>query len=209
MTSQYKKKIQEVKSQPNFKLFLGNFGGKKIYLVPLAQKDIKNEKLINNLAKWRREYSKWFPGQFRVTLKGTREWLDKLVVNNPDRILFMIEDDNKNQYGHLGFYRYNASNKSCELDNVVRGSTKFPGVMTAACRELTAWGFDNLGIKKLYLTVFADNEKAISLYGRCGFKEVERIPLKKVTREGGIFWEETGHKDETERYNLRMIYGKK
>lgn len=208
MISIYAKKVEEVKTKPKFKLFLGNVGKKKIYLRPIGKNDLQDKKLISNLAKWRRKYQIWFPGQFKVTLKGTKVWLDKLVISNPDRILFMIEDDSKNQYGHLGFYRYSAQDKSCELDNVIRGSAQIPGLMTTACRKLTTWGFANLGIKKLYLTVFADNEKAIGLYERCGFCEIERIPLEKVVKDNGVYWEETKEKSKAQRYNLRMVYGK-
>ncbi len=208
MKSNYEKKIEEVKNKPGLRLSLGRFDGQKIVMRPVTKADVENRKLIASLANWRREYSYWFPGQFKVTLKGTETWLDKLVVKNPDRILFVIEDEKGRVHGHLGFYRYDSKEKSCELDNVVRGTNDFPGMMTAACKKLTLWGFDNLGIKKLYLTVFADNQRATTLYKRCGFVELEKIPLKKVTREGGIYWEEAGKNDKIQRYNLRMQYAR-
>lgn len=206
MNSTYVKKIEQVKGDPNFRLLLGKFGKNRLILRPVGSKDLKNRVLIACLADWRRKYSMWFPGQFKVTLNGTRAWLDKLVVGNPDRILFVIVDEKGKVYGHLGFYRYDSRNKSCELDNVVRGSNDFPGMMTMACKQLTIWGFDNLSIKKLYLTVFADNERAITLYKRCGFKEMKKIPLKKVTKDNGVYWEEAAKNDKVQRYNLRMKY---
>lgn len=205
----YKKTIRGVKNKKDFSIPLSNKGGLTIELRPVQKKDIEDEKIVSALASWRKKHARWFPSQFKVTQSGTRQWLANLVVNQADRVLFLIEDSRGKIYGHLGFWRYDAKEKSCELDNVVRGINDFPGLMTKSVKTLVRWGFKNLGIKKLYLTVFADNQKAIELYKRCGFAEFKNIPLKKVVRDGSIYWEKTDDNKKAQRYNLRMIYEKK
>lgn len=202
------KTIREVKNKNDFSIPLSKEEQLAIVLRPVQKKDIADKKIVRALASWRKKYARWFPSQFKVTLSGTRHWLENLVVNQADRVLFLIEDGRGKIYGHLGFWRYNGRDKSCELDNVVRGVNDFPGLMTKSVKTLIRWGFENLGIKKLYLTVFADNEKAIALYRRCNFVEFKKIPLKKVVRDKSIYWEEINNNEKAQKYNLKMIYAK-
>lgn len=206
--SSYTKNVKSAKESSGLKIPVTTIDNLSISLRPVNKSDILNIDLIKNLAKWREKYSQWFPSQFKVTVEGTKKWLRDLVLNNPDRILFLIEDSLGNIYGHLGFYRYNKGDNSCELDNVVRGIEDIPGLMTKSVEVLIKWGFENLGISKLFLSVFANNKKAIDLYKRCGFREFETIPLKKVVKNNSIYWEEVGRNQNAEKYNLRMIYGK-
>lgn len=206
--SLYTKTIRIVKNKENFSIPFHKEKRLAIILRPIQKKDIEDEKIVKALASWRKKYSRWFPSQFKVTTSGTKRWLENLVVNNPNRILFLIEDNRGKIYGHLGFYRYNKEDNWCELDNVVRGITDLPGLMTKSVEALTKWGFENLGISKLYLTVFADNKHAIDLYKRCGFVEFENIPLQRIIKGDSIYWEKADDSKKAERYNLRMVYGK-
>lgn len=204
--SEYAVIIERIKKQKTFRIPIGIYNSVDVELRPLGIEDVYSEHLAKLLARWRDINSQWFPSQFKVTTKGTKKWLLNLVVDNPDRILFLIVDKHKKVYGHLGFYRYNARDNSCELDNVVRGVKKLPGLMTDVVNALTYWGFKNLKLDRLYLTVFADNDKAIKLYKRCGFVQISKVPLIKRIKKGETFWEETLKNTKTQvlRYNLKM-----
>jgi len=65
-----------------------------------------------------------------------------------------------------------------------------PGVMTSALLALDDWAFSVLGLKRLFLRVFYDNERAIRLYERCGFIGVKKIPLHKFVEGDSIKYEE-------------------
>lgn len=179
-------------------------------LRPLGKRDIESKALIRNLGLWRAKNSRWFPSKFKVTSARTKKWLDELVVNNTDRILFIIEDEKNKQYGHLGFYRYDQSNNSCELDNVVRGVVDVAGLMTKCVNALVAWGFANLGIDHIYLTTFEDNEKALKLYRRCGFKIYKRVGLVKKKKGNEYVWEKAKNQKSSKfaRYEIKMVQTK-
>lgn len=203
----YERKLQHFKKEGNFTIRFTYASGKKFVLVPLRDRNKSDKLIIKTLAKWRKSNARWFPSRFRVTLKGTKNWLSSSLVDNPDRILFMIRNSKGDYLGHLGFYRYNSHNKSCELDNVVRGSQSYPGLMTKATKSLIKWGFKELPIKDLFLTVFSDNKKAINLYRRCGFADFKTIPLiKKRSGEAVSFEEIKDKKQKADRYYLKMKY---
>lgn len=172
----------------------------------VSQRSLKNSEEIKKLASWRRKSNRWFPSQFRVTYSGTKRWGQTQLLDKKDRILFMIEDLGGTAIGHLGFYRFDFATYSCEVDNVIRGVNRIPGVMTAAVGALCAWGRTVLRIKTYYLRVVSDNTKAIALYSRAGFSQVERIPLKKVVSNGVVVWEElpVGENKGVHRFDIRM-----
>jgi len=168
----------------------------------LITSNFTNEE-VRLLAEWREANAEWFPTKFKVTKKGTRKWLEEQVIGAKDRILFWIQTLNGSLIGHLGLYRFDSKQHSCEIDNVVRGKQNImPGIMTLASKALLNWSFSNLGLKTITLRVFSDNERAIALYERCGFKKVRDIPLKKVIKGDTIRWVEISNKPEkkVERY---------
>lgn len=158
-------------------------------LVPVTAEMIDDEALIQKLADWREIAQAWYPSQFRVTPEGTRRWLDKQVIHTDDRILFIVENERQTPIGHVGLFRFHYIEKYCELDNIVRGEYDLlPGAMTFACRSLLDWTFATLDMETVYLRVVSDNEKAIKLYERLGFAEIQRTPLMKVEEENTVRW---------------------
>ena len=176
-------------------------------LRPLTNRSLKNQNEVQILADWREAAQNWFPSQFKVTLDGTRRWLEKQVLQTDDRILFMVEDDRGTPIGHVGLFRFDYKQKFCELDNIIRGNTEeFPGAMTHACKELIKWAFNELGAEKIYLRVASDNKLALKLYEKLNFVEIQRTPLLKVYEKDIVRWIEVVGEPyyEVERYSVTM-----
>jgi len=158
-------------------------------LRPLTITTLRKESEIELLANWRKAVQRWFPSQFNVTFDGTKKWFHEQVLQTDDRILFMVENTEGIPVGHVGLFRFDYKKKSCELDNIVRGIPDlFPGAMTIACNSLLSWAFEKLGIETPYLRVTSDNEPALKLYGKLGFKEIQRVPLMNVKEGDVIRW---------------------
>lgn len=173
-------------------------------LNPITISDIFNSEVIKTLAEWREKAQPYFPSQFQVTLEGTQKWLDNQVIKLFDRILFFVKEAGA-PVGHVGLYRFNWEEQSCEIDNIVRGrDSSIPGLMTLAVESLDNWAFNELEVKILYLKVLADNKRAIKLYERCGFKEFKLIPLRREEKPNMVQWEEDLTLDKAERYFLQM-----
>lgn len=183
-----------------------NKKGEKAQLQAITINDLYNDPFIKLLAQWRHQAQNFFPSQFTVTFDGTKLWLENQVIKTFDRILFLVSSArNDTPVGHLGLYRFDWKEKSCEIDNVIRGRDDvLPGIMTPATIQVGTWARKKLGVKILYLRVLADNQRAISLYERCGYKGIKKIPLRKEVKEGMVQWVEDPALKKAERYFLQM-----
>lgn len=183
----------------------GSHAGTEYKLVLLTEETVNDNKIIALLSNWRKIHEKWFPAQFKVTTEGTKKWLKKRVIETPDRLLFMIKVNN-NYVGHVGLFRFNFKNLTYELDNIVRGESKYPGIITDAIRNLMDWGKRELGVKWYILQTSSDNEKALKLYKNLGFRESKRIPLVHIKRKNRTEWVNAPkkYKRKIDRFNIYM-----
>lgn len=179
----YFDKLKEVKTFSQIDYFNINMGNAKIMLQPVDESD----ETINLLTKWRNDNWYWFD-KFTATKESTSIWLKNQVINNPDRILFLIFL-NGEKIGHIGTFRYNESENSSEIDNVLRGIRGCcPGLMECVTNKLISWMFSELKLSKIKLKVFSDNYKAINLYERCKMLTIGNIPLKREFNDQGWKW---------------------
>lgn len=161
------------------------------------------------LGDWRRANPSLSASQFEITEANTTAWLDKLVLFRPDRILFMIIDNEGNQIGHIGYSSFDFEHGTAEIDCVLRGQkTPYP-MMTYALDCLIKYGYDKLKLRIINLSTMADNTKSTQLYQRCGFKIMRDIPLFKHTLPTGeIRWDEdlTKNSSETDKWGVYMCH---
>ncbi|MCK4448652.1 MAG: GNAT family N-acetyltransferase [Candidatus Marinimicrobia bacterium] len=180
------------------------------YLVPITfQYKLTSPEYVHLLSKWRKENPIGFASIFEITDQRTEHWLDNILLKREDRILFMIETFDRTALGHIGYSSFNFKEKSCEIDNVVRGKKeKYSGIMTYAMNSIIHWGVNKLKLNQIYLRVLADNTHAIKFYQRLGFYEIKKIPLYKVTKENEIKWVELENRqdEEPDRYYSYMKY---
>ncbi len=177
-------------------------------LTPLTQKNLqeteKNREIVRLLAKWRKDNSCWFD-VFKVTEQGTQKWLRDKVIGAEDRLLFLVETPTGRPFGHMGLFRGEADNFIRGEENVVKGG------ITLALQAMLKWAFTELDIKELHLRVLPNNKRAVILYERCNFKEVARLPQKKIVKGETIRWEEMEETDtgEPDRFTLLMYLRRK
>ncbi|MEM6812437.1 MAG: GNAT family N-acetyltransferase [Pseudomonadota bacterium] len=171
------------------KIILENDGQKMGYLLPIGEEHKNNDEIIKLLSNWRENSQKYFPSQFKVTEEGTKNWLQKALIEAADRILYLVYDERDKPVGHVGLFRFDYQNQSCELDNIVRGDdSASKGIMTIACNALMQDSFSRYGLDKMYLRVFSDNDRAISLYKNLGFQEIQRVPMTKQEENDQVVW---------------------
>ena len=61
-----------------------------------------------------------------------------------------------------------------ELGIAITGKMQDKGYGTEAVRALTKYGFDQLGLKRIFLRTNPNNARAIRVYEKCGFKKYKR-----------------------------------
>lgn len=84
----------------------------------------------------------------------------------------MIEKATGKFIGNTEFF--NRVYKEAEWGIVMTRSMQDKGFGTEALRRMIDYGFDDLGLERIYLAVYTDNPRAAHVYEKCGFKEYDR-----------------------------------
>lgn len=84
----------------------------------------------------------------------------------------MIEKATGKFIGNTEFF--NRVYKEAEWGIVMTRSMQDKGFGQEALRRMIDYGFDDLGLERIYLAVYTDNPRAAHVYEKCGFKEYDR-----------------------------------
>lgn len=155
---------------------------KEYFLVPFTSLDLHEESQQLLLKKWREANQFAYPTRFTVTLEGTRNWLEKGVLENESRVLFWITNSNFKRLGHIGLVCL-PENSDLEVDNVLRGESGNPGLMTEAMKSLESLVETEFSLETISLRVLESNSHAVNFYKNLGYKVLVKTPLMEV-REG-------------------------
>jgi len=154
------------------------------YLVCVGELHADDDATIEKLARWRDE-ARTFHNQFKVTFDGTRRWLRERLLDEPDRILYLVLEPRGRAIGHMGLSIVVQNDCLLEIDNVIRGvhGTE-PGIMSLALKAMMSWADGAIEPSGYWLRTYDDNVHAIDFYARLGFTIYERQPLRRVEQEG-------------------------
>ena len=149
-----------------------------VRLRPVAEDDLER------LAAWRndsRVHPYFFFDGFVDPAKQP-EWL-AAVRRDGSRRFFAVEADGE-FVGTVSLDRIDPRHRSGEMGNVlVDPDRKGRGLGRALVAGLLDLAFEGLGLERVELRVFADNDVAIRLYEACGFRR-EGVERGAVLRDG-------------------------
>ena len=144
------------------------FFGKRLKLTSLNKKDALE------LGKWEEnsEYLRLLKSEIAVprTEEEINEWLENLK-NDREAITFAIRiKKTEALVGILGFSNIEWKNQSAEYFIGI-GSPAFwnQGYGSEATQMALRYGFQELNLHRLQITVFDYNQRAIAVYEKCGF----------------------------------------
>jgi RimJ/RimL family protein N-acetyltransferase len=143
-------------------------------LAAVGWSDANDPEAVARLATWQEMAESLAPPSFPFTPPGARAWLIEQVLDIPDRLLFWVQSPKGKPIGHLRLCRFDARQRTMEIDQVMRGEAKFPGLMTHAVGALCRWAGETLGLDRLVLRIPSSNGPAMRLAARCGFLEQSR-----------------------------------
>ena len=98
----------------------------------------------------------------------------------------MIEKSTGKFIGNTEFF--DRKGNDAEWGIVITASMQNKGYGKEALRRMTEHGFDDLGLERIHLGVYVDNERAFHVYQECGFKEFHRNKVDifmDIRKEGG------------------------
>ncbi|MDC1318149.1 GNAT family N-acetyltransferase [Candidatus Thioglobus sp.] len=174
-----------------------------VILSPITKNDLENDKKIILLKEWREKNLDAFPTSSRITEEGTFRWLKNLVLDREDRLMFFVKDIFGETIGHVGISSFDYQNKTCEVDNIVRGKISLQkNAMKYAMQGLLCWIDENISPEFIYLRVFNDNTNAINLYDKLGFQLDALHRIKKVENINKL--KHHSSENEVERFFISM-----
>ena len=177
-------KLDEIKQKKNFSINIFF----KSYTISLKLVDTSDEtiELLYNL---RKMYRDMFATDFEMTQEKTRNWIKKIILESQDRILFLILVDNK-KIGCIGHGGYNEKENSSQLDNMMKDpSCNISGIMTMVEKVYLKWMFEFFELSKITGYLFSDNEKMMRVHLECGWKLIDKVPIKKKIENECSVWE--------------------
>ena len=84
----------------------------------------------------------------------------------------MLEKGTNRFIGNIEFM--NRKDDEAEWGIVMTYKMQDKGYGTEALKRSVEYGFGELGLRRIWLTVYADNPRAIHVYEKCGFREYDR-----------------------------------
>lgn len=116
--------------------------------------------------------------------KETRSWVEMCINKTNGYEQKAIVTEKGKHIGWVDLKNIDKMNKHEEL-GIAIGDKKYwgKGFGLAAMKEMLLWGFNELGLNKVWLRVEVDNEKAIKSYIRMGYVE-EGILRQDRLRKG-------------------------
>lgn len=141
----------------------------EINLRALTNKDIPLTLKWNNQDEIKNQYA---GHPFPVNLEMETEWYDRITKSNIPTTVFGIEHvDSQKLIGISLLKNINLIHRKAEFaiyigDKEERGK----GYSTVAAQQTIDFGFQHLGLNRIYLEVQSSNLAAIKLYERLGFK---------------------------------------
>jgi Acetyltransferase (GNAT) domain len=137
------------------------------YLAPIGSFFEGNKTLIKDMGRWRADHQYAYPSRFEVTDAGTEKWLKATVIENENRLLFLIQNEAGKSIGHIGLLCLDGTR--VEIDNVLRGESDSPGIVSASLAELEKFAYEELGLENLELRVLESNSHAVEFYLKLGY----------------------------------------
>lgn len=137
--------------------------GKKIYLSSMSESDIEN------VVKWRNHVRDKFINRELLTVRSQNEWLNK-VVRQGKAVQYVIFTKEGRGIGSVFLKDIDKRNKKAEFGIFIgEEEAQGKGYGSEAAGLMIKYGFQELGLHKIILRVFAFNKNAIKSYENAGF----------------------------------------
>jgi hypothetical protein len=139
--------------------------------------------VLEQLTDWRRANAANFFTQFTPTVERTRRWLNAVILADPTRIMFLVEDENGRRVGQFGLCGITAT--EAQLDNGIRGEAGgHPRLFYFVELAVIRFCFECLGVQRIFGNMFSNNIMAVLLHKSVGLT-VENVQSLCRTESGG------------------------
>ena len=119
-----------------------------------------------------------------LSRKDVAEWIDFHRLQKDEMLWTIADSETDACIGHVGFYSIQHVNRSAEWGILIGEKGLWGAGLGRACLDVTVrFGFDELNLNRIELSVLTTNQRARNLYMSAGFVE-EGIKRQAVFRNG-------------------------
>lgn len=178
--------LKRLRSRDNKPEYPGkNIEGEKTWLRKLERGDLS--KSLN----WLKDPSinMFLSQEFRdLTEEQEIKWYEYIQNSSRDMVFAILDRSNGKYIGNCSLNKIDTEKRYCEL-GIVIGEKDYwnRGFGTDAINSILEFASSNLKVKTIRLNVYKYNQRAIKVYGKCGFR-LKRI-LRKDHLYGGKYWD--------------------
>lgn len=148
----------------------------ELKLVPLNREYLEFVRTVRNDP----EVNKYLFTDAHISREEQERWYRRQLRDEKSLVFIALADV---PIGYCQLKNIDHANHSCELGFCVAPKHQGRGYGVTLVSELITYATDKLSMHRLYLEVFADNEKVIKLYESCGFSK-EGILQDKIFKDG-------------------------
>lgn len=116
------------------------------------------------------EIRRFMTMRYPLSMTEEENWWDSFLARQNDHI-FAIEARDGNYIGNIGLHGVERENRRAMLGIIIGDKAYWgKGYGTDAIRAMLGWAFGYLNLNRVWLTVYAYNERAIQCYLKSGFR---------------------------------------
>ena len=145
-------------------------------MIPLTREYLEFVREVRNHP----EVNKYLYTNAHISREEQERWYRKQLRDKKSSVFIALSDE---AIGYCQVKNIDHVNHSCELGFCIAPRHQGKGYGMAVVKQLISYAKSKLKMHRLYLEVFADNEKAIKLYENCGFSK-EGILRDKIFKDG-------------------------
>ena len=104
------------------------------------------------------------------SLQAIKEWIDRRGKASDDLVWTIADRESNTCLGHVGLYQIDHRVRSCEFGILIGEPSRWgKGIGREVTSATIAYGFDELNMNRIELSVIASNARAMRLYESLGF----------------------------------------
>ena len=174
--SYYQEQISKIKERGS-KDFININSSENTIVLKLVD---DSDETANLLTEWREKFKNMFATYFDINKERTKNWIRDSIIQNPDRILFIIYFNGK-KVGAIGTALYDGKTNSAHIDNLMKDpSCNYAPLIPLVEKIYLKWMFDGLKLSKIQGLLFRDNFPTLNLHQFVKRAKAKYQNLKKL-----------------------------
>jgi UDP-4-amino-4,6-dideoxy-N-acetyl-beta-L-altrosamine N-acetyltransferase len=154
--------------------------GNRVLLREIEESD------LDLIVKWRNdpEVLRYLFSYLPISSASQRQWYQRYLTDDRQQTFVIVLKDENKPVGTIGLSVIDHRDQKAELGIMIgEKGERGKGVGEEALRLLIGYAFTQMNLRKIKALAFADNETAIRLYEKCGFRR-EGLLKEEAYKDG-------------------------